>query len=121
MHLKIVSLIAPQPTTLRGQKTQISIKNSKLLYCNNKVVILLCLDTHVSACFTKHAHQTTVARFSPCGRWVASGDASGIVKIWLVDGLEEKYEYRVLSGAVKDISWEPEGKHLLVVGEGKEK
>jgi len=39
-------------------------------------------DPSVSKQYTQHTAQTTVARFSPSGFYVASGDVSGAVKVW---------------------------------------
>jgi len=39
-------------------------------------------DAAVSKQYTQHTAQTTVARFSPSGYYVASGDVSGAVKVW---------------------------------------
>jgi len=36
----------------------------------------------ISKQYTAHTAQTTVARFSPSGYYVASGDASGSVRVW---------------------------------------
>lgn len=35
-----------------------------------------------------HNHATSVAKFSPSGNWVASGDASGRVRVWAWDNPE---------------------------------
>ena len=32
--------------------------------------------------YTQHTANTTVARFSPSGYYIASGDVSGTVKVW---------------------------------------
>ncbi len=41
--------------------------------------------------YTAHTAQTTVARFSPSGFYVASGDVSGAVKVWdAVEGVNTK-------------------------------
>jgi hypothetical protein len=39
-------------------------------------------DPSICTQYTQHTAQTTVARFSPSGYYVASGDVSGAVKIW---------------------------------------
>lgn len=38
--------------------------------------------------YTGHTAQTTVARFSPSGFYVASGDVSGQVRVWDAVGAE---------------------------------
>lgn len=50
-------------------------------------------------------------------------DAAGNVRIWDVTQPEKslKGEYRVLAGSINDLSWDSESKHLIVVGEGRDK
>ncbi len=41
--------------------------------------------------YTAHTTQTSVARFSPSGFYIASGDVSGTVKVWdAVEGVNTK-------------------------------
>ena len=48
-------------------------------------------DPSLSKQYTTHTAQTTVARFSPSGFYVASGDVSGAVKVWdAVEGVNTK-------------------------------
>lgn len=39
-------------------------------------------DPSISKQYGDHTTPTTVARFSPSGFYVASGDVSGMVKVW---------------------------------------
>ena len=80
-------------------------------YANGKQIVVRSLsDDSRTVFYDGHQYPTTVARVSPNGEWVASGDASGVVRVW---GLNEhqtlKAEHRVLSGAVDDIQWSPGG------------
>lgn len=74
-------------------------------------------------CYGEHSYNCTVAKFSPNGCYIASGDVSGKVRIW--DATQSthllKAEYQILSGQVKDIAWDFEGNHLIVAGEGRDK
>jgi len=48
-------------------------------------------DPSLSKQYISHTVQTTVARFSPSGFWIASGDVSGQVKVWdAVEGVNTK-------------------------------
>lgn len=48
-------------------------------------------DPSLSIQYALHTTQTTVARFSPSGYYVASGDVSGQVKVWdAVEGINTK-------------------------------
>jgi WD40 repeat protein len=42
-----------------------------------------------------HNHAASVAKFSPSGNWVASGDASGRVRIWAWDNPEHVLKLEV--------------------------
>jgi WD repeat-containing protein 1 (actin-interacting protein 1) len=42
-----------------------------------------------------HNHATSVAKFSPSGNWVASGDASGRVRVWAWDNPEHVLKLEV--------------------------
>jgi len=74
-------------------------------------------------CYAEHSYNCTVAKFSPNGCYIASGDVSGKVRIW--DATQPthllKAEYQILSGQVKDIAWDFEGNHLIVAGEGRDR
>lgn len=61
-----------------------------------------------------------VARVSPNGQWVASGDVSGRVRVWgLNDDLTLKAEHQPLSGAIDDIAWSDDGQRIVACGDGK--
>lgn len=62
------------------------------------------------------------AQFSPNGCWVASGDASGKVRIWSYDNPEHVLKLEVQGvggGEVKDLDWDPESQRVVAVGEGQ--
>ncbi|KAI8147201.1 WD40-repeat-containing domain protein, partial [Fennellomyces sp. T-0311] len=73
--------------------------------------------------YVGHNAQTTVARYSPSGFYIASGDVNGNVRIW--DTVNEEHmlknEIRPVSGKISDIAWDSESKRLIAVGEGKER
>ncbi|KAJ0069043.1 hypothetical protein NL108_016658, partial [Boleophthalmus pectinirostris] len=73
--------------------------------------------------YTEHAHPVHVAKYAPSGFYIASGDASGKVRIWDTTQKEHllKYEYQPISGKVLDIAWTEDSKRIAVVGDGREK
>jgi hypothetical protein len=77
-------LIAPNPSTERGAGRVINYhpKENRLIYACGKYIVVKSLDDP-SDCFVYrgHAHPTTVAKFSPNGFWVCSGDSSGKVSM----------------------------------------
>ena len=65
---------------------------------------------------------TTVARFSPSGYYVASGDVSGTVRVWdCVGEGATKGEYRITGGRINDLAWDGDSARIIAVGDGKEK
>jgi WD40 repeat protein len=65
-----------------------------------------------------------VARFSPSGYYVASGDAQGNVRVWDATNPVEgvlKLATRPLGGKINDLAWDGESKRIIVGGEGKGK
>lgn len=113
------------PTAERGRGILIAgdPKSNAIAYCNGRSVIIRHLDRPLDvSVYAEHAYPATVARFSPNGEWVASGDASGTVRIW---GRRPdhvlKNEFRVLSGRVDDLQWSPDGLRIVASGDGKGK
>ncbi|XP_060925494.1 WD repeat-containing protein 1 [Limanda limanda] len=99
-------------------------KGKNFLYTNGKCVVIRNIENPAIAdIYTEHAHQVTVAKYAPSGYYIASGDASGKVRIWDTTQKEHllKYEYTPLSGMVKDIAWTEDSKRMAVVGDGREK
>lgn len=73
--------------------------------------------------YTDHAATVKVAKFSPTGKFIASGDASGKVRVWAFTQAEHnlKYELPSIGGEVEDLAWDSESKRILVVGGGSHK
>ncbi|KAJ8262571.1 hypothetical protein GJAV_G00167920 [Gymnothorax javanicus] len=99
-------------------------KNQNFLYTNGKSVIIRNIDNPAIAdIYTEHAHPVNVAKYAPSGFYIASGDASGKIRIWDTTQKEHliKYEYQPFGGKIKDIAWTEDSKRIAVVGEGREK
>lgn len=77
----------------------------------------------ISTQYTAHTATTTVARFSPSGYYVASGDTAGTVKIWdCVGEGATKGDFSLLpTGKVNDLAWDGESQRIVVVGNGRER
>ncbi|RPB19551.1 WD40 repeat-like protein [Terfezia boudieri ATCC MYA-4762] len=125
MSIKRLSVLAPTPGTALGRPTHLSAdsKGERLAYASNKSIFLRSIDnpTH-SVQYTQHTHQATVARFSPSGYYVASGDISGKIRVWDCVGEDQilKGEFPIISGPINDLAWDGESKRIIAVGEGKE-
>jgi len=116
------SLFAPLPETNRGYCLQLdgSKKAKKFLYTNGRHVVVRSLeDPNVAELFSEHKHKVNVARFSPNGEWVASGDERGKVLIWALNSQRIKLEVQVCRN-VMDLAWSDCGQKILAVGDGAE-
>ena len=55
---------------------------------------------------------------SPNGEYIASGDDQGCLRVWASRAPHaQKYEYRLIPGAIKDIAWSPDSKRIAVCGD----
>uniref|UniRef100_A0A8C4WWK8 Uncharacterized protein n=1 Tax=Eptatretus burgeri TaxID=7764 RepID=A0A8C4WWK8_EPTBU len=97
-------------------------KGNNFLYTNERSVIIRNVQNPAIAdIYSQHAHPAIVAKYSPSGFYIASGDSSGKVRIWDTTQKDHilKYNYQVFSGRIKDIAWTEDSKRLAVVGEGR--
>ncbi|KAG0164476.1 WD repeat-containing protein 1 [Apophysomyces sp. BC1034] len=115
---------APLPYTNRGNAVKLGSdpKGKTFLYTNGKSVFIRDIENPALATeYVGHKAQATVARYSPSGFYVASGDAHGNVRIW--DTVNEEHilksESRPITANVTDIAWDSESKRLIAVGDGK--
>ncbi|KAL1955019.1 hypothetical protein VTO42DRAFT_372 [Malbranchea cinnamomea] len=125
MSLKSGTIWAPCPSTARGRPTQLSSdpKGEQLAYASNKSIFLRSIDNpSISKQYTDHKAETTVARFSPSGYYVASGDAAGTVRVWdcVGEGIT-KGEYFIVSGRINDLAWDGESQRIIAIGDGKQR
>ncbi|KAF4977828.1 hypothetical protein FZEAL_5671 [Fusarium zealandicum] len=117
-------ILAAVPVTNRGQPTQLSAdsKGQRIAYPCGKSIFVRSIDDP-SDCkeYTGHTAPTTVARFAPNGFKVASGDASGVLKVWEPETVEStRGEYAIISGRLNDIAWDGESQRVIAVGDGRE-
>ncbi|KAI8884882.1 WD40 repeat-like protein, partial [Backusella circina FSU 941] len=117
---------APLPYTNRGEsiKLEADPKGKTFAYTNGKSVFIRDLENpSIATEYVGHKAQATVARYSPSGYYIASGDAHGNVRIW--DTINEEHilknEIRPISGKISDIAWDSDSKRIIAVGEGKER
>ncbi|KAJ3029775.1 UNVERIFIED_CONTAM: hypothetical protein HDU68_011190 [Siphonaria sp. JEL0065] len=118
--------LAPQPSTVRGHAVHLGEdpKGENFLYTNGRSVIIRNLkDPYISSAYTEHAAPATVARYSPSGFYIASGDERGNVRVWDTINAEHilKTETRALAGRINDLAWCFESKRIVAVGEGKDR
>lgn len=117
-----VSTYAPLPVTQRGFGIHINgtTKGSaRLVYGNGPNVVIRYLDEPNRAdIFNGHKAIVTVAKFSPNGEWIASGDAEGTVNVWAAGGDHIiKNTVRCCRG-ILDIDWSGDSQRIVAAGEG---
>ncbi|KAL9650498.1 hypothetical protein ABK040_004717 [Willaertia magna] len=127
MSITLKGVYASAPNTERGRSTVISASPSKVgkkfTYGSGNFVFirdftdLMQLDT-----YTEHATKVNVAKFSPTGYYIASGDDSGMIRIWSCENVDKtlKLEKRVLSKTIRDLAWTGDSQRIVAVGEGKQ-
>jgi len=113
------------PNTTRGKPTVLGgdPKGKNIVYaCGQNIVIRDIENPLICDFYTEHTHNTTVAKYSPSGFYIASGDSVGNVRIWDTVNKEHilKFEMRALAGSVNDIAWSEDSKRIIAVGDGKE-
>ena len=94
-----------------------------LSFQSGKSIFLRSIDNPaVCKQYTGHTTTTTVAKFSPSGFWVASGDVSGKVRVWdAVEAVNTKGEYAIISGRIADLAWDGDSQRVIAVGDGRER
>eukprot|EP01103_Thecamoeba_quadrilineata_P002424 TRINITY_DN12385_c0_g1_i1.p1 TRINITY_DN12385_c0_g1~~TRINITY_DN12385_c0_g1_i1.p1 ORF type:complete len:667 (-),score=150.46 TRINITY_DN12385_c0_g1_i1:106-2106(-) len=123
------NLYAPLPPTTRGRPTLIGGDPSgeNIVYClGNSVFIRNINNPLIADIYSEHTHPTTVARYSPDRKYIASGDQIGNVRVWhtqVVGQFAHKLvlEKKVLGGAIYDLAWDIESKRIVAVGQGRDK
>ncbi|KAF4125793.1 WD40 repeat [Geosmithia morbida] len=123
--IQIDRILAAVPATNRGHPTQLSTdpKGRRIAYASGKSIFVRSIDDPSdSKEYTGHNSATTVARFSPSGFKVASGDASGILHVWEPDNIDStsRKEYQIIAGRLNDVAWDGESQRVIAVGDGRE-
>jgi WD40 repeat protein len=88
------------------------------------VVVRSVADPALALVYDGHGAATVkVAKFSPSGAYVASGDDAGRCRVWAFTNPEHplKYELPSIGGPIEDLAWDGEGKRIAVVGGGQAK
>ncbi|XP_066137857.1 actin-interacting protein 1 [Euwallacea fornicatus] len=126
MSYSCKSIYSCLPKTQRGQPLVLGgdPKGKNFLYTNgNSVIIRNIADPAIADVYTEHSCNVNVAKYSPSGFYIASGDQSGKVRIWDTVNKEHilKNEFHPFGGPIKDITWSPDNQRMVVVGEGRER
>uniref|UniRef100_A0A1A9WBM8 Actin-interacting protein 1 n=1 Tax=Glossina brevipalpis TaxID=37001 RepID=A0A1A9WBM8_9MUSC len=119
-------IYATLPRTQRGQPIVLGSdpKGKNFLYTNgNSVIIRNIENPAIADVYTEHSCAVNVAKYSPSGFYIASGDQSGKIRIWDTVNKEHllKNEFQPIAGPIKDISWSQDNQRIVVAGEGRER
>ncbi|XP_075984434.1 actin-interacting protein 1 flr [Anticarsia gemmatalis] len=117
---------AALPRTARGTPLVLGgdPKGKNFLYTNGNSVIIRDIENpEIADVYTEHSCQVNVAKYSPSGFYIASGDASGKIRIWDTVNKEHilKNEFQPIGGPIKDIAWSADNQRMVAVGEGRER
>ena len=107
------------PNTTRGRATLFDGNAKQLVYACGRNIAVVNLATLHTQLFTEHAHRTTTVRLSPDGTLAASGDSSGVVKVWALSDRACSNTVPALGGAVLDVAWSSDGSKVACTGEGR--
>mmetsp|Transcript_7829 Transcript_7829/g.11259 ORF Transcript_7829/g.11259 Transcript_7829/m.11259 type:complete len:691 (-) Transcript_7829:358-2430(-) len=124
----LVTSCPPLPAAIRGESLvvdghsgRLNKDKSLLVYPSGKLVVVrdLSLPSIQAFCYRGHTAPVTVAKFSPSGAYIASGDSKGKLRVWSYDNEEHlaKLELQALNGPIRDLDWDFESKRIVIVGE----
>ncbi|KAI8056852.1 WD40-repeat-containing domain protein [Syncephalis plumigaleata] len=120
-------VLSALPATERGRAVLLGDdpkEGKRVVYCNGRTVIIRDLaDPGAGVEYTQHSSNTTVARISPSGYYVASSDVQGNVRIWDATQPEQilKLQVSAIGGKINDLSWDGDSQRIIAVGEGRER
>jgi len=123
MSIASEQIYAPHPTPRRGHAFFLSAHDGtdRLTFGIDNIVYLLGLTNQFDVDqFIAHQAKITTSAYSPSGRWVASADETGNVKVWTPQNAEKtiELETRPISGPIFDITWTNENNKISIVGAG---
>lgn len=125
MSIALEKVIVSNPTTKRAFSTHLSYDKTRdrVIYPSGKCVVLRSLGDGEDWVFNEHKYPVTVAKISPSGFYVASGDEAGNVLIWDCSQPEMilKSEFKILSNKINDLAWDADSKRIIAVGNGSDK
>lgn len=99
-------------------------KGKNFIYGASRCVVIRNVNDPLdSDVYTQHTADVGVAKYAPSGYYIASGDATGKVRIWDTVNKEHilKIELSVLSAPVTDLAWTEDSKRIVAVGDGRDR
>lgn len=124
MSLTQEKIYPPHPTPKRGVGFFMGFnqKVNRIAYNVDNLIYQRGL-TNIFDCevYNQHAAKTTQASYSPNGRWIASADEEGHLRVWTPQNKDKTLavEARPISGPVLDMAWTEDSQRLAIVGQGQ--
>ena len=119
-----IKVLPCSPTTERGLTSVFTMTPDKkyLGYPLKNTVVLRSVED-MSSCKIMKKHQKVVSAlaFHPNNEIAASGDVEGNLILWEISGFKEVNRYgsdKTLKGRIYGLQFSPDGKELLIYGEG---
>jgi WD40 repeat protein len=124
MSITSEQIYAPHPTPRRGHAYFLSAHDGtdRIVYGIDNIVYIHGLENQFDVdTFIGHQAKITTAAYCPSGRWIASADEAGNVKVWTPQNAEKtiELETRPISGPIFDITWTNENNKISVIGAGQ--
>ncbi|KAM0748133.1 putative actin cortical patch component [Meredithblackwellia eburnea MCA 4105] len=121
-QLREEAVFVPSPSTIRGQSTKLGTSpDGKLLSYGsgrNAIIRPIHEGTAPSQLFS-HPQNVSVAKISPSGYYIATGDSAGNFKVWDTTGSGSiKLESKPIA-KINDIAWDGESQRIVLVGDGR--
>eukprot|EP00768_Dysnectes_brevis_P003783 gnl/Dysnectes_brevis/2690_a3261_684.p1 GENE.gnl/Dysnectes_brevis/2690_a3261_684~~gnl/Dysnectes_brevis/2690_a3261_684.p1 ORF type:complete len:633 (+),score=236.05 gnl/Dysnectes_brevis/2690_a3261_684:2-1900(+) len=120
----MATIINGSPNTARGYRTSIAVQHSDngfyAFASKNRVIVQNTQDPTYRVVFDRHREPVTAISFDDrLGEYIASGDRSGRVIVWMFTHPDRIIEVdrECMSGAIRQISWGPESKRIAACGQ----
>ena len=127
--MALASVIPAFPVVERGRPSQIKLnpKRDQLVYGFGRMVVLRDVvppagSSIKTQLYIQHSYPVSAVDVSPSGCYVASGDESGVVRVWACDNPDQilKLETSLFGGKINDLAWSPDNQRIVGVGDGKQ-
>jgi len=122
-QIQLTTTIPPLPLTERGQGLHLggSLKIvPRFVYCSHNIVVQREIKEFNNCKLnTEHGLKVNVAKYSPNGEWICSGDDGGNCIVWAHQSFVVKNTINV-GKKCNDIAWSGDGDKIFAVGSGKD-
>lgn len=123
MSVNLQTFYAPHPTPERSVGYFLTYNNKvdRMVYPVDTVVYMRGMtDSFDVGTYTQHNARVTCCSYNPDGRWIASGEETGVVRVWTPQNAEQilRVTTRPIAGPILDMSWTDDSGRIAVIGRG---